>query len=173
MFGSSVCTHESHQKGPEVLMELNPGAEYGLSSYGGASLTHHALQFSIQGGPNFVVSQAGRSMHRADLDPPPLRYNPATSLHQPGLKSISGNMAHASLVEPSPVDLSTVAGHKLGVREKDERRHYGGHGGQPVDMVHHHYQRPPGCVTIPDQSHGNPHDICESPLSPRFMHINP
>lgn len=139
--------------------------EYGLSGYGGASLTHHALQFSIQGGPNFVVSQAGRSMHRADLDPPPLRYSPATSVPvpAPGLKSVSGSMAHASLVEPAPVDLSTVAGHKLGaVREKEDRRHYGS---QPVDLVphhhhhHHHYQRAAACVTMPEHSHGNPHVI--------------
>ena len=130
--------------------------EYGLNSYGGPSLTHHALPFSIQGGPNFVVSQAGCSMHRADLDPP-LHYHSTPPLHPSGLKTLPGTgsaMAHASMLDSSPVDLS---GHKMALGQKEEhRRHY-----SQAEMVGRHYQRGSGVtVGIPDQSHGN-HLVCE------------
>lgn len=127
---------------------------YGLNNYGGATLTHHALQFSIQGGPNFVVTQAGRSMHRADLDLDPSLYHSASApLHHPeGIRPLSGSMAHASLVDNGPVDLSTVAGHKMGLGHKENQRQLYG----VNDMMGHHYHHRSGGVTvgIPDQSHG-------------------
>ncbi|XP_025088250.1 recombining binding protein suppressor of hairless-like isoform X1 [Pomacea canaliculata] len=122
--------------------------DYGIAGYGGPSLTHHALQFSIQGGPNFVVSQAGRSMHRADLEPQ-LHYQ-ATPLHPGGLKAPTGSMAHAGLMDTAPVDLSTVPGHKVSLGQKDDQRHYMQH-----ELLHHHYRAPAVTVGIPDQSHDN------------------
>ncbi|KAL8584860.1 hypothetical protein ACOMHN_037565 [Nucella lapillus] len=116
---------------------FNQQVDYGLNCYDGPSLTHHVLPFSIQGGPNFVVSQAGCSMHRADLDPP--------------------TMAHAPLGDPAPVDLS---GHKMVLAQKgEELGRYRHHYTQADLMGRHHYARAAGAggvtMGVPDQSHGN------------------
>ena len=134
--------------------------DYGLNSYGGPSLTHHALPFSIQGGPNFIVSQAGCSMHRADLDPPPPHY-PSATLHPPEVKTLPsqgrGPMAHASMMDSSPVDLS---GHKMVLGHKGEEHHQ--HFSQP-DVMARHYPRGDAVALgmgAPNQSHGKSF-VCE------------
>ena len=119
-------------------------------------------------------------MHRADLDPPPLppppplHYPPGTPLLHPssGLKQQvlpcpgSGAMAHAGMLDSSPVDLS---GHKmaLGPKEEQHLRRY-----SQAEMVGRgHYQRGSMVtVGIADQSHGNPL-VCELLLAFFFRTI--
>ncbi|XP_076450792.1 recombining binding protein suppressor of hairless-like isoform X2 [Babylonia areolata] len=140
----------------------NPQVDYGLNGYGGGpSLTHHALPFSIQGGPNFVVSQAGCSMHRAELDPSALHFT-STSQHSSDVKSVRGgagsSMAQGGMVDSSPVDLS---GHRLGGKGEEHQQHY--------DMVGPAFHRGGGVtVGIPDQSHDTcpPNHLIHGSLTP-------
>ncbi|XP_070184969.1 recombining binding protein suppressor of hairless-like, partial [Littorina saxatilis] len=99
-------------------------------------------------------------MHRADLDPPPHYHSlPPQGLPPSGLKTLpiqGGAMAHAGMVDASPVDLS---GHKMALSQKEDHHHHHHrrHYASQAEMVGRHYQRGSGVtVGIPDQSHGNP-----------------
>ncbi|KAL8580101.1 hypothetical protein ACOMHN_051269 [Nucella lapillus] len=150
---------------------------------GGPSLTHHALPFSIQGGPNFVVSSAGCSLHRADLEHP-LHFPNAScsdlkvSGSHPGGMSLAGG----GVADSSPVDLSDCKSEEFGCKGGGEVGH-GCYARGEVVMGGNGYQERGGggggvMVGIPDQSHdssrhhphhnhhNHPHHLMHGSLTP-------
>ncbi|XP_076471669.1 recombining binding protein suppressor of hairless-like [Babylonia areolata] len=110
-------------------------------------------------------------MHRADLDPPLLQYPTTASLSLPvevsatALSGTDSAMAHASLVDSNPVDLS---GHKMALGHKMEEHHHR-HYSQQAEMMGRHYVRGGrAAMGVPDQSHdaGPPSHLMHGSLTP-------